>query len=87
MPSVRRRRQVARRDGGEYGYQRFHCLLSALCVDAEFSNFTPGQLLQAAAAAYDFGTSNISGNPSTIDVGTAHNNYGSSVVSLVNCFH
>ena len=51
-----------------------------------FQNFTPGELLQATAASYNFGTKNISGNPNTIDVGTTGGNYGSNVVQLMNCF-
>jgi hypothetical protein len=53
---------------------------------ANFPNLTPTQLLQATAASYNFGTGNISGNPSTIDVGTTGNNYGSNVLGLMNCF-
>jgi hypothetical protein len=49
-------------------------------------SFTPAQLLQATAASYNFGTGNISGNPNTIDVGSAGGNYGSSVVKLMACF-
>ena len=56
-------------------------------LQAKFPNFTPAQLLQATAAAYNFGVSNISGNPNTIDVGTAGGNYGSNVVQLMTCFH
>jgi RHS repeat-associated protein len=37
---------------------------------AKLPNFTPDQLLQATAASYNFGITNISGNPDTIDVGT-----------------
>ena len=51
-----------------------------------FPNLTPDQLLQATAASYNFGTGNISGNPNTIDVGTAHNNYGSNILGLMTCF-
>jgi RHS repeat-associated protein len=51
-----------------------------------FPSFTGSQLLQATAAAYNFGVRNISGNPGTIDVGTTHGNYGSNVVQLMNCF-
>ena len=53
----------------------------------KFPNFTAAQLLQATAAAYNFGTGNISGNPNTIDVGTARGNYGSNVIQLMTCFH
>lgn len=49
-------------------------------------NFTKNQLLQATAASYNFGTGNITGNPSTIDTGTTGNNYGSNVVNLMSCF-
>ena len=55
-----------------------------------FPSFTPEQLLQATAAAYNMGLgknfSNFSGNPATIDEGTAHNNYGQSVVDMMSCF-
>lgn len=53
----------------------------------DFPNFTPGQLLQATAASYNFGVSNISGNPATIDVGSTGGNYGSNIVNLMTCFH
>jgi hypothetical protein len=52
----------------------------------KFSDLTPDQLLQATAASYNFGTKNISGHPDTIDAGTTGNNYGSNVVSLMDCF-
>jgi RHS repeat-associated protein len=56
-----------------------------------FPNFTSAQLLQATAASYNFGTGNISGNPNTIDVGSApqgHGNYGSNVLNITNdCFN
>lgn len=56
--------------------------------------FNGAQLLQASVAAYNFGAGvkNITGNPSTIDVGTTGThgskvgNYGSNVVQLTNCF-
>lgn len=44
------------------------------------------QLLQATAASYNFGTSNISGNPNTIDAGSANDNYGTNVMNLMDCF-
>ena len=53
---------------------------------SKFPNFTAAQLTQATAASYNFGTKNISGNPSTIDQHTTGNNYGSSVVSMMGCF-
>lgn len=49
-------------------------------------NLTQAQLLQAAAAAYNFGPDNISGNPNTIDQGTTRNNYGRNILLLMNCF-
>jgi hypothetical protein len=53
----------------------------------EFPAFTPDQLLQATAAAYNMsGPDQISGNPNTIDVGTTGGNYGSNVVGLMSCF-
>ena len=55
-------------------------------LSTAFPNFTPTQLTQATAASYNFGVSNISGNPATIDVGTTGGNYGSNVVNLMSCF-
>jgi RHS repeat-associated protein len=55
-------------------------------LQAKYPNLTPSQLLQAAAASYNFGTPNISGNPNTIDVGTAGGNYGSNILRLIKCF-
>lgn len=53
---------------------------------AQHPNFTAAQLTQATAASYNFGTSNISGNPDTIDEGTTGNNYGSNVVNMMPSF-
>jgi hypothetical protein len=53
---------------------------------AAHPNLDAAHLLQATAASYNFGTGNISGNPNTIDVGTAGNNYGSNVLDLMDCF-
>ena len=53
---------------------------------AKFPGLTPEQLMQATAASYNFGVSNISGNPATIDIGSARNNYGSNIVQLAKCF-
>jgi hypothetical protein len=63
---------------------------------SRFRNFTPAQVLQATAAAYNLGKGGISGNPATIDYGTApakkgdghpeRGNYGSNVVQLMDCF-
>jgi hypothetical protein len=55
-------------------------------LSGRYPGFTPGQLTQATAASYNFGVGNISGNPNTIDLGSAHNNYGSNVVQLMTCF-
>ncbi len=55
-------------------------------LTAAHPNLTPLQLQQATAASYNFGTGNISGNPSTIDVGTTRGNYGSNVLALMVCF-
>lgn len=55
-------------------------------LGGEYPNFTPGQLLQATAASYNLGVGGISGNPSTIDVGSPGNNYGSNVIGLMSCF-
>jgi RHS repeat-associated protein len=56
----------------------------------QFPNFTSAQLLQATAASYNmnpYKPGNFSGNPDTIDVGTAGGNYGSNIVKLMqNCF-
>ncbi|HEV3481173.1 MAG TPA: RHS repeat-associated core domain-containing protein [Candidatus Acidoferrales bacterium] len=53
----------------------------------KFPSFTPTQLLQATAASYNLGPGGISGNPNTIDKGSKpHNNYGSLVLQLMNCF-
>lgn len=55
---------------------------------AAFPAFDPSQLLQATAASYNLGVGGISGNPNTIDDGSAHGNYGSNVLSLMtNCFN
>ena len=53
---------------------------------AEYPNLTMAQLWQATAASYNFGTRSISGNPTTIDVGTTGGNYGSNVMQLMTCF-
>ena len=55
-------------------------------LTGKYPNLTSTQLLQATAASYNFGTKNISGNPNTIDAGTAGNNYGSNILGLMNCF-
>ena len=59
-------------------------------LSAWFPNFTPTQLLQATAASYNIGLWGISGNPNTIDWGTApagaNGNYGSDILLLMNCF-
>jgi len=60
---------------------------NAATLAAKFPNFNADQLLQATAASYNFGVKNISGNPNTIDVGTTHNNYGSNIVKLMDCFN
>ena len=46
-------------------------------------NFTPAQLTQATAAAYNRGPGRIGRDPTAIDAHTAHNNYGSNVVDLM----
>jgi hypothetical protein len=51
-----------------------------------FPNFDPTQLLQATAASFNLGLGGIGGNPKTIDVGSAGNNYGSNVLDLMDCF-
>jgi hypothetical protein len=56
----------------------------------KFPNFTPDQLLQATAASYNmnpYNPKNFTGNPNTIDDGTANGNYGSNVVQIMeHCF-
>ena len=54
---------------------------------AKFPNLDPTQLLQATAASWNLGVGGISGNPSTIDVGSPGNNYGSNILGLIDCFH
>ena len=49
-------------------------------------NLNSTQLLQATAASYNFGTTNISGDPDKIDVGTKRDNYGSNILNLMDCF-
>ena len=52
------------------------------------TNFTDSQLLHATIASYNIGpgSDDITGNPNTIDVGTAGDNYGRSVLDLRSCF-
>jgi hypothetical protein len=56
----------------------------------KFPNFTPDQLLQATAASYNmnpYNPKNFTGNPNTIDDGTANGNYGTNVVQIMeHCF-
>jgi len=56
----------------------------------QFPNFTASQLLQATAASYNmnpYKPGNFTGNPNTIDKGTAGGNYGSNIMNLMNnCF-
>lgn len=52
----------------------------------QFPSFTKAQALQAAVAAYNFHTDDISGHPDTIDVGTRGHNYGRNVQDIANCF-
>ncbi len=52
----------------------------------KFPRLTQAQLLQATAAAYNFGVDDISGNPATIDKGTTRDNYGESILLLMNCY-
>lgn len=64
-----------------------HILASNMATLAsEFPNFTHDQLLQATADSYNFGTSNISGNPATMDQGSTGNDYGSNVMDLMEAF-
>ncbi len=55
-------------------------------IQSQFPQLTRDQLMQATAAAYNFGVSNISGDPSRIDIGTTRGNYGTSVLNLQRCF-
>lgn len=61
-------------------------------IAAHDPSFNQIQLFQATAATYNMGLfnrntgkPNISGNPSTIDQGTANGNYGNNVVGLMSC--
>ena len=54
---------------------------------ADYPNLDPAHLLQATAASYNLGVGGISGNPNTIDAGSALGNYGSSILGLMECFH
>jgi RHS repeat-associated protein len=52
-------------------------------------NFTGDVLLQATAASFNLGRNGFSGNPDTIDVGSAgtpKNGYGANVIQLAECF-
>lgn len=55
-------------------------------VRREYPRFTEAQAMQAALAAYNFHTDDISGNPDTIDVGTPGHNYGRNVRDIATCF-
>lgn len=55
-------------------------------IKRRFPRFTQAQVIQAAAASYNFGVDDISGNPNTIDQGTTGNNYGQNILLLMNCF-
>lgn len=52
-----------------------------------YPNLDPAHLIQATAASWNLGVGGISGNPDTIDRGSAGDNYGSNVVGLMDCFH
>jgi hypothetical protein len=53
---------------------------------ADHPNLDAAHLMQATAASWNLGTGGISGNPDTIDVGSAGGNYGSNVMNLMECF-
>jgi RHS repeat-associated protein len=61
-------------------------------LSSSFQNFTSSQLMQATFTSYNMGLGGISGNPDTIDVGSAPaphapGNYGSNVLNIMNyCF-
>jgi hypothetical protein len=59
-------------------------------LQARFPNLTASQLAQATAASYNIGTDphkGITGNPNTIDQGTAGGNYGINVINIQSaCF-
>lgn len=61
-------------------------------VQNKCRNFNSTQVLQAAAAIYNFGrkarngTDNISCNASRIDEGTTGNNYGINIINLMQCY-
>ncbi len=62
---------------------------NAATLARNFPNFTPEQLRHATAASYNIGVDKrrgITGNPNTIDVKTAHDNYGANVLALMRCF-
>ncbi len=56
-------------------------------LSRKYPNLDGTQLLQATAASWNLGVGGISGNPNTIDVGSTGGNYGSNVLSLMDCFH
>src|SRR5262245_58578817 len=56
------------------------------CLAKAEPNLDAAHLLQATAAAYNFGVDDISGNPETIDVKTTGDNYGSNMMNLMDCF-
>jgi RHS repeat-associated protein len=49
---------------------------------SKFPDFTGDQVVHAATASYNFGRSNLSGNPRTIDKGTTGDNYGINVLTI-----
>ena len=55
-------------------------------IRSRFPRFTKAQALQAAIAAYNLGTREISGNPDTIDVATPGDNFGRNVLDIARCF-
>jgi len=61
-------------------------------VRGKCPNFNSTQVLQAAAAIYNFGrkarngADNITCNAATIDQGTTGNNYGSNILNLMQCY-
>lgn len=58
-----------------------------LSSDQKFYRFDATHLSQAIAASYNINPYlHISGNPDTIDIGTTDHNYGSNILSLMNCF-
>jgi len=56
-------------------------------IERQFPQFSPENRTLATAASFNFNPhNNLSGNPDTIDQGTAGDNYGHRILALMNCF-